>query len=154
MIDRLKKGLDKTKKQLSESLSALSFNRKIDESLIEEVEFALLKADVGVEVTEEIIDFLRKESKKRKITDGNQLKDLLKEKLIDILTPCKGELNLKGEKPDVILFLGINGSGKTTTVGKLAALLKREGKSVVLAAADTFRAAAIEQLEDFILKNI
>jgi fused signal recognition particle receptor len=147
MIDRLKKGLDKTKKQLSESLSALSFNRKIDESLIEEVEFALLKADVGVEVTEEIIDFLRKESKKRKITDGNQLKDLLKEKLIDILTPCKGELNLKGEKPDVILFLGINGSGKTTTVGKLAALLKREGKSVVLAAADTFRAAAIEQLE-------
>ncbi len=147
MIDRLKKGLDKTKKQISQSLTSLSFGRKIDESLFEDIEIALLKADVGVEATEEIIDFLKKESKKRKVTDGEQLKELLKEKLIDILTQCKGELNLIGEKPDVILFLGINGSGKTTTVGKLAALLKREGKSVVLAAADTFRAAAIEQLE-------
>ncbi len=147
VVDRLKKGLNKTKKQLSESLSVLNFARSIDESLFEEVEFALLKADVGVEATEEIIDFLKKESKKRKIKDGEQLKQLLKEKLVEILSCCRGQLNLIGEKPDVILFLGINGSGKTTTVGKLAALLKREGKSVVLAAADTFRAAAIEQLE-------
>jgi len=147
MLDRLKKGLDKTKKQISSGLSAISFGAKIDESLFEEIEIALLKADVGIDATEEIVEFLKKESKKRKITEGEQLKELLKEKLIDILSDCKGELNLLGEKPDVILFLGINGSGKTTTVGKLVAQLKNEGKSVVLAAADTFRAAAIEQLE-------
>ena len=147
MVDRIKKGLSKTKKQISDSLSSISFGRKIDESLFEEIEIALLKADVGVEATDEIIEYLKKESKKRKIKDGEQLKKLLKEKLIEILTPCKGELKLLGEKPDVILFLGINGSGKTTTVGKLAAQLKKQGKSVVLAAADTFRAAAIDQLQ-------
>ncbi len=147
MVDRIKKGLSKTKKQISDSLSAISFNRKIDEELFDEIEIALLKADVGVEATEEIIEFLKKESKKRKIKDGEGLKGLLKEKLVEILTPCSGELQLKGEKPDVILFLGINGSGKTTTVGKLAAQLKKQGKSVVLAAADTFRAAAIDQLQ-------
>ncbi len=147
MVDRIKKGLSKTKKQISDSLSSISFGRKIDESLFEEIEIALLKADVGVEATDEIIEYLKKESKKRKIKDGEQLKELLKEKLVEILTPCKGELKLLGEKPDVILFLGINGSGKTTTVGKLAAQLKKQGKSVVLAAADTFRAAAIDQLQ-------
>ena len=147
MVDRIKKGLSKTKKQISDSLSAISFNRKIDEELFDEIEIALLKADVGVEATEEIIEFLKKESKKRKIKDGEGLKELLKEKLVEILMPCSGELQLKGEKPDVILFLGINGSGKTTTVGKLAAQLKKQGKSVVLAAADTFRAAAIDQLQ-------
>lgn len=147
MFDKLKKGLEKTKKQLSDTFSAISFGRKIDESLFEDIEIVLLKADVGIEATEEIIEFLRKESKKRKITEGEQLKEVLKEKLIEILTPCSGKLNLLGEKPDVILFLGINGSGKTTTVGKLANQFKEEGKSVVLAAADTFRAAAIDQLQ-------
>lgn len=147
MFDRLKKGLEKTKKQLSDTFSAISFGRKIDESLFEDIEMVLLKADVGIEATEEIIEFLRKESKKRRITEGEDLKELLKEKLIEILTPCSGQLNLAGEKPDVILFLGINGSGKTTTVGKLAYQFKEEGKSVVLAAADTFRAAAIDQLQ-------
>ncbi|HIQ24814.1 MAG TPA: signal recognition particle-docking protein FtsY [Persephonella sp.] len=147
MFDKLKKGLEKTKKQLSDTFSAISFGRKIDESLFEDIEIVLLKADVGIQATEEIIEFLKKESKKRKITEGEQLKELLKEKLIEILTPCSGKLNLLGENPDVILFLGINGSGKTTTVGKLAYQFKEEGKSVVLAAADTFRAAAIDQLQ-------
>lgn len=147
MFDKLKKGLEKTKKQLSDTFSAISFGRKIDESLFEDIEIVLLKADVGIEATEEIIEFLREESKKRKITEGEQLKELLKEKLIEILTPCNGKLNLLEEKPDIILFLGINGSGKTTTVGKLAYQFKEEGKSVVLAAADTFRAAAIDQLQ-------
>jgi len=143
LYEKIKKGVEKTKAQLMK----ISFGRKIDEALFEEIETALLKADVGVKATQEIMKFLREESKKRGITEGEDLKSLLKEKLIEILSGCKGELNLKGEKPDVILFLGINGSGKTTTVGKLASLLKKEGKSVVLAAADTFRAAAIEQLE-------
>ncbi|RUM61217.1 MAG: signal recognition particle-docking protein FtsY [Persephonella sp.] len=149
MFKRLKEGLKKTKTQLSDSFSKISFGRKIDESLFEDIEMVLLQADVGVNATEEIIDFLRKESKKRKIKDGEGLKELLKEKLYDILKECEGNLNLGKEKPAVILFLGVNGSGKTTTVGKLASQLKEDGKSVVLAAADTFRAAAIDQLEEW-----
>ena len=147
MLDRLKSGLEKTKKQFVESFSSISFGRKIDEELFEDIEMVLLKADVGLQATEEILDFLRKESKRRKLKDGQQLKELLKEKLYEILKNCEGKLNLGDEKPAVILFLGINGSGKTTTVGKLAYQFTKEGKSVVLAAADTFRAAAIDQLE-------
>jgi len=146
-FEKVKKGLEKTKKQLAEGFSKISFGRKIDESLFEDIEAVLLKADVGVKATQEIIQFLREESKKRKITEGEQLKELLKEKIYDILKDCEGRLTFLGEKPDVLLFLGINGSGKTTTVGKLAYMLKQDGKSVVLAAADTFRAAAIDQLE-------
>ncbi|WP_457624794.1 signal recognition particle-docking protein FtsY [Persephonella sp.] len=147
MIDKLKSGLEKTKKQFVDSFSSISFGRKIDEELFEDIEMILLKADVGVKTTEEIIDFLRKESKKRRLKDGEQLKELLKEKLYEILKECESPLNLGSEKPAVVLFLGINGSGKTTTVGKLAAQFVKDGKSVVLAAADTFRAAAIDQLE-------
>ncbi|MCX7759879.1 MAG: signal recognition particle-docking protein FtsY [Hydrogenothermaceae bacterium] len=147
VFERIKKGIEKTKKQLVEGFSKISFGRKIDESLFEDIEAVLLKADVGTKATQEIIEFLRQESKKRKITEGEQLKELLKEKLYDILKDCSGSLNLTNEKPNVILFLGINGSGKTTTVGKLAYMLKKDGYSVVLGAADTFRAAAIDQLE-------
>ena len=147
MFDRLKSGLEKTKKQFVDTFSSISFGRKIDEELFEDIEMVLLKADVGVKETEEILDFLRKESKKRRLKDGEELKELLKEKLYEILKDCEKPLDLGNEKPAVILFLGINGSGKTTTVGKLAAQFVKEGKSVVLAAADTFRAAAIDQLE-------
>ncbi|NPA52895.1 MAG: signal recognition particle-docking protein FtsY [Aquificae bacterium] len=147
IYQHLKKGLEKTKEQARIGISELNISRQIDETLFEELEIALLKADVGVEATEEIIDFLKRESRKRGLKTGDQLKELLKEKLISMLSHCKGELNLLGEKPDVILFLGINGSGKTTTVGKLAYKFIKEGKTVVLAAADTFRAAAVEQLE-------
>ncbi len=147
VYEKLKEGLRKTTEQFSQGLSEISFAKKIDEELFEEIEMVLLKADVGLKATTEIIDFLREESRKRRLKDGEQLKELLKEKLLKILQGCKGNLNLLGEKPDVILFLGINGSGKTTSVGKLAYMLKKEGKSVVLAAADTFRAAAIDQLE-------
>jgi len=147
MVDRLKNGLSKTKKQFVDTFSTISFGRGIDEELFEDIEMVLLKADVGVEATEEIIDFLKKESKKRRLKEGEQLKELLKEKLLEILKQCEAPLNLGEEKPAVLLFLGINGSGKTTTVGKLAYQLTRDGKKVVLAAADTFRAAAIDQLE-------
>ncbi|MEO2083511.1 MAG: signal recognition particle-docking protein FtsY, partial [Desulfurobacteriaceae bacterium] len=103
-------------------------------------------ADVGVRTTMDLIDYLRQEAKKRKIKSSNELLGLLKERLREILLNCRGELNLS-EKPSVILVLGVNGVGKTTTIGKLAKQLKDSGLSVVLAAADTFRAAAIEQLE-------
>ncbi len=141
VLDKLKNGLKKTKKNL------IPFSRKVDESFFEDLEIALLKADVGVKATEEIIEFLKEESKRKRIKDGEELKKYLKEKLSRYLQRCSGSLNLGDEKPAVILFLGINGSGKTTTVGKLAAQFTNEGKSVVLAAADTFRAAAIDQLE-------
>ncbi len=147
IYEHLKKGLQKTKEQAKIGLSELNISRKIDDSLFEDLEIALLKADVGINATEEIIEFLKKEAKKKGLKNGEELKGLLKEKLISMLKGCSGELRLLNEKPDVILFLGINGSGKTTTVGKLAYRFKKEGKSVVLAAADTFRAAAIEQLE-------
>ncbi|WP_456402323.1 signal recognition particle-docking protein FtsY [Persephonella sp.] len=147
MISKLREGLKKTKKQISDSFNTISFGRTIDESLFEDIEMVLLKADVGLKATEEIINFLREESKKRKIKDGEELRELLKEKLLDILKKCEGSLNLGNSKPAVILFLGINGSGKTTTIGKLSAQFVNEGYSVVLAAADTFRAAAIDQLE-------
>ncbi|NPA12939.1 MAG: signal recognition particle-docking protein FtsY [Aquificae bacterium] len=145
MFDKLKRGLGKTKNQIVGTL----FGRTIDEELFEDIEMVLLKADVGVKATEEIVDFLRKESKKRKLKEGEELKELLKEKLYEILKGCEEPLNLGEEKPAVILFLGINGSGKTTTVGKLASQFVKDGKSVVLAAADTFRAAAIDQLEEW-----
>ncbi|WP_457644573.1 signal recognition particle-docking protein FtsY [Persephonella sp.] len=147
IVSKLKEGLSKTKKQISDSFNLISFGRKIDESLFEDIEMVLLKADVGLKATEEIIQFLRGESKKRKITEGEDLKELLKEKLYEILKRCEGKLELGDQKPAVILFLGINGSGKTTTIGKLASQFVQEGRSVVLAAADTFRAAAIDQLE-------
>ncbi len=143
LLKSLKEGLKKTR----DALSLSDFRgRKVDESLFEELEERLILADVGVNTTMQLIDFLRQEAKKRKIKSSEELLKLLKEKLKEILSRCQGELNLS-EKPSVILVLGVNGVGKTTTIGKLAKQLKDSGLSVVLAAADTFRAAAIEQLE-------
>jgi fused signal recognition particle receptor len=143
LLKSFKEGLKKTRDALG--LSAFK-GREVDESLFEELEERLILADVGVKTTLELIDYLREEAKKRKIKSSDQLLELLKERLKELLKNCKGELNLK-EKPSVILVLGVNGVGKTTTIGKLAKQLKDKGYSVVLAAADTFRAAAIEQLE-------
>ncbi len=138
-----KEGLKKTR----EALGLSSFRgRTVDEVFFEELEERLILADVGVRTTMDLIDYLRQEAKKRKIKSSDELLGLLKERLREILLNCRGELNLS-EKPSVILVLGVNGVGKTTTIGKLAKQLKDSGLSVVLAAADTFRAAAIEQLE-------
>ncbi|RUM90152.1 MAG: signal recognition particle-docking protein FtsY [Thermovibrio sp.] len=143
IIKSFKEGLKKTRDALG--LSQFS-GRDVDESLFEELEERLILADVGVKTTLELIDYLRKEAKRRKIKKSDELLELLKEKIKEMLKNCRGELNLN-EKPSVILVLGVNGVGKTTTIGKLAKQLKDRGYSVVLAAADTFRAAAIEQLE-------
>ena len=143
LLKSFKEGLKKTR----DALGLAGFRgREIDESLFEELEERLILADVGVNATLELIDYLRREAKKRKLKSSDQLLELLKERLKEILLNCKGELNLS-QKPSVILVLGVNGVGKTTTIGKLAKQLKDKGYSVVLAAADTFRAAAIEQLE-------
>jgi len=147
-FSRIKEGLTKTKASLSNGITSIvnSFT-KIDEEFFDELEEILIMSDIGVETSQFICDELRTKVKKDGITDPNQIKALLKETIIDIL----GEnvpLNLE-TKPSVILVIGVNGVGKTTTIGKLSYRLKSQGKKVVLGAADTFRAAAIEQLYEW-----
>ncbi len=143
---RLKEGLGKTRKNILGSVdSVLGAFTKIDEDLFEELEEALIMADLGVQTTMDICDNLRKRVKKENVTDPSKIKDMLCEEISAILTEdCEEEFEFK--KPTVMLVIGVNGVGKTTTIGKLASVYKKEGKSVMLAAADTFRAAAIDQL--------
>ncbi|NSW91069.1 MAG: signal recognition particle-docking protein FtsY [Firmicutes bacterium] len=146
-FERLKKGLEKTRKGISEKVDHLlaSFG-KIDEALFEELEDILIASDVGIDITLKIIGDIKARVKEKKITNPKEIKNLLREELITILRDDNSGLRLD-TSPSVIVVVGVNGVGKTTTIGKIAANLKKEGKRVVLAAADTFRAAAIEQLE-------
>lgn len=145
-FDSLKKGLSKTKNTIFNQVSDLFKGfRKLDEDVLEELEELLIMADVGIASTEEIIATLRTELKERKISDEEGAINLLKEILIRMIgEERKLELNTK---PSVILVIGVNGVGKTTSIAKISHLLKSEGKKVILAAADTFRAGAIDQLQ-------
>lgn len=144
-----KEGLEKTRKGLVEKVTELITRRKkIDEDFYEELEEILIGADVGVTTVMNLIDELRAEVKKRKIEDAAELQPVLSEKLVGLLRgDDTSKLNMNPNGMTVILFVGVNGVGKTTTIGKLAYRFKQEGKSVLLAAGDTFRAGAIEQLE-------
>ncbi|HHW30791.1 MAG TPA: signal recognition particle-docking protein FtsY [Clostridiaceae bacterium] len=146
-FSRLKEGLLKTKKSVTEKIDQVlvSFG-KIDEDLFDELEEILIISDVGTKATQNIISWLKNKVKEDKITDPMKVKTLLKEKLIDILGDGNTSLNLS-TTPSVITVIGVNGVGKTTSIGKIASQLKQQGKKVILAAGDTFRAAAIEQLE-------
>jgi fused signal recognition particle receptor len=146
-FDRLKEGLQKTRKGITEKIDQVlvSFG-KIDDELFEELEEILISSDVGIETTMKIIDGLKKKVKERKLTDPKAVKTLLKEELTEILGSDNSEFMLN-TSPSVITVIGVNGVGKTTSIGKIANLLKRQGKKVILAAGDTFRAAAIDQLE-------
>lgn len=147
LFSRIKSGLTRTRTGLTEGLGTLFLGKKrIDEEVLEEVETRLLLADVGVESTAAIIDDLTQTVERRHLKDIEALLAALKESMLRILEPCSEELRIDGHKPFVILMVGVNGVGKTTTIGKLAKQLQRDGKSVLLAAADTFRAAAVEQL--------
>lgn len=143
--------LKRTRENLALGIGALVSGKKIDEDLYEELETSLLTADLGVETTTRIIDKLREESKLRELKDASALKNNLKNILKDILKPCAIPLDVKktNDLPFVILMVGVNGAGKTTTIGKLALKYKEQGKSVMLAAGDTFRAAAVEQLKEW-----
>lgn len=143
--------LKRTRENLALGIGALVSGKKIDEDLYEELETALLTADLGVETTNRIIEKLREESKLRELKDASALKNNLKNILKDILKPCAIPLEVKrtNDLPFVILMVGVNGAGKTTTIGKLALKYKEQGKSVMLAAGDTFRAAAVEQLKEW-----
>ena len=144
-FEKLKNGLTKTKNSFFSQVSELFINmRHVDEDTLEELEELLITADVGIETTEEIINRLRRELKERSIKGGEEALDVLKEILCEMIgedTPLKIDTT-----PSVILVIGVNGVGKTTSIAKLARNLKEDGKKVVLAAADTFRAGAIEQL--------
>jgi len=145
---RLTQGLKKTSGNLGSGLSGLFKGKKIDDELFEDLETQLLMADVGVETTTRIIDDLTEHASRKELKDAELLYDRLKELLQELLAPVSKPLEIpEGEGPFVILMTGVNGVGKTTTIGKLARQFQNEGKSVMLAAGDTFRAAAVEQLE-------
>jgi fused signal recognition particle receptor len=139
---RLKTGLSKT----SNNISGLFSRVKIDEALYEELETALLTSDAGVEATDYVLTTLREQVRRERLTDGQQVKEALKSLLLEILQPLECTLDIERDTPIVMMISGVNGAGKTTTIGKLTHHLQAEGKSVLLAAGDTFRAAAREQL--------
>jgi len=143
---RLKAGLARTHAVLNADLGTLLARRKIDESLFEELGDALLQADCGVEATQALIQDLRGRARAERIEDGGALRAALKKTLVDRLAPLEGALEFKAHKPCVIMVAGVNGAGKTTSIGKLAKWLQDQGATVLLAAGDTFRAAAREQL--------
>ena len=145
--EKIKQGLKKTRDAISENLSALSFTKKIDQEFYDELEMTLIAADVGYAATQQIITQLKDRVKKEKLEDGSKLKDLLKKILSELLKQIEKPLIHIKTTPFVILVVGVNGAGKTTTIGKLTKLLLDEGKSVLIAAGDTFRAAAKEQLQ-------
>ena len=146
-FDKLKQGLSKTKTSFEEKINNVFSNfRKVDEELLEELEEALIMSDVGVETSTKIIANLRDRIKKEKIEDEEAVKQALREEIKKIFDELDNSLHLD-TVPSVILVVGVNGVGKTTSIGKIANRLKKDGKKVVIAAADTFRAAAVEQLE-------
>ena len=146
-FDKLKQGLSKTKNSFEEKINnVFSTFRKVDEELLEELEEVLIMSDVGVETSTKIISNLRDRVKKEKLEDAEDVKQALREEIKAIFDSVDNSLHLD-TVPSVILVVGVNGVGKTTSIGKIANRLRKDGKKVVVAAADTFRAAAVEQLE-------
>ncbi len=148
-FDKLKSGLTKTKESFNEKINDVFSNfRKVDEELLEELEEVLIMSDIGVETSTQIIQDLRNKIKKEKIENEEDVKSALKEIMQEILEVGETSLQLE-TNPAIILVVGVNGVGKTTSIGKIASKLVKEGKKVVVAASDTFRAAAVEQLEEW-----
>ena len=149
LFSRLREGLSKTRGKFTEGVQRAFLGEKvINEDILEELETILLTSDVGVAATQEILEHLTKQVSRKELDDGNAVYRSLKDELVDILRPVEIPLTIDpAHKPFVILMVGVNGVGKTTTIGKLAKRFQSEGKSVMLAAGDTFRAAAVEQLK-------
>ena len=148
LLEKLKSGVQKTRAGLVSALEdALQGKREIDADLLDELEFKLISADIGVRTTEEILDRIRERVGRHQLNDAGELKGLIREHLLEILEASERAPARVSEPPAVVLVVGVNGSGKTTTIGKLAFRFQKEQRSVMLCAADTFRAAAIEQLE-------
>ena len=148
LLDRLKAGIQKTRAGLMEKIEdAISGRKEIDAELLEELEYALITADIGARTTAEVLERIRQRVERHLVSDVAEVKTQLKQHLLEILESVDRPVTKPAEPPTVILVVGVNGAGKTTSIGKLTSRLKSEGKSVLLCAADTFRAAAIEQLE-------
>jgi fused signal recognition particle receptor len=148
-FDRMKEAVTRTRENLAERIEdVVSIGKEIDRATLDELEGTLLGADLGTTTTNEVLAKLRDKADRKQIKNGDELKRLLKEELLSILTAANDRPPRKVDGiPEVILVVGVNGTGKTTTIGKLAQVLRSDGKTVLLCAADTFRAAAIEQLE-------
>ncbi|HEV2277254.1 MAG TPA: signal recognition particle-docking protein FtsY [Acidobacteriaceae bacterium] len=147
IFDRMRDAVSRTRENLGEQIdSVLAMTRTVDESALEELEMSLIASDIGVNTAAEIVNNLRERAKRQQIRDGAELRDLLKEQLQQVLDENAPEPK-SVNPPEVIMMVGVNGTGKTTTSGKLAAYYRAQGKTALLCAADTFRAAAIEQLE-------
>lgn len=148
IFEKLRKGLLKTNQGFNSMMAQLFAGRqKVDEALLDELEEALIAADIGVKASSKLIASLREKAKRGELSGQRDVRSHLKKLLLEILSAAEAPLDLSRADLFAIMVLGVNGSGKTTTIGKLAHLLKSEGKKVIIAAADTFRAAAIEQME-------
>jgi fused signal recognition particle receptor len=148
LLEKLKSGVQKTREGLVSRIEdVISGRKQIDADLLEELEYTLISADIGVTTTNEILDRIRERVDRKLVGDSGELRGLIREYLLEVLQSNDRPLAYLAEPPAVIMVVGVNGAGKTTTIGKLASHLKAEGHSVLLCAADTFRAAAVEQLE-------
>jgi fused signal recognition particle receptor len=148
LLERLKAGIQKTRAGLMEKIEdAIGGRKEIDADVIDELEYALITADIGASTTSEIIERLRERVDRHMVGDADQLKALIREHLLEILEAAERPIPQVAEPPAVIMVVGVNGAGKTTSIGKLTRRFQNEGRSVLLCAADTFRAAAIDQLE-------
>lgn len=148
LLDRMKLAVARTRDSLQERMDdLLTLARPVDEAALEELEATLIASDIGVGTSQEVLGHLRQQASRQQIRDGAELRHLLKIELLRILDSVPPREQAFTAKPEIILMVGVNGTGKTTTTGKLAAYFREQGKSVLLCAADTFRAAAIEQLE-------
>ncbi|MBM3774885.1 MAG: signal recognition particle-docking protein FtsY, partial [Acidobacteria bacterium] len=148
LLEKLKSGVQKTRAGLVSRLEdALAGHREIDAGLLEELEYALIGADIGVRTTDEVLERIRQRTDRKLVGDAAGIRGLIREQLLEILESSDRPPPRVSEPPAVVMVVGVNGSGKTTTIGKLAQRYQNEGRSVLLCAADTFRAAAVEQLE-------
>jgi fused signal recognition particle receptor len=148
LLEKLKAGVQKTRAGLVTRLEdALQGKKEIDADLLDELEYTLISADIGVATTNEIIDRIKDRAERHMLSDAAELRGLIREHLLEILQAVARPMPYVSEPPAVVMIVGVNGAGKTTTIGKLATRFKAEGRNVLLCAADTFRAAAIEQLE-------
>ena len=148
LLDRMKEAVSRTRENLSERIEEIvAFHKEIDVDTLDDLEATLIAADLGTTTTHDVLEALRERATHKQIGDVNELKRLLKEQIAGILNGASSVPVRQVNSPEVVLIVGVNGTGKTTTIGKLANLLRAQGKTVLLCAADTFRAAAIEQLE-------
>ncbi len=144
LLERLKAGIQKTREGLVDRLEdAIAGRKEIDAAVLEEVEYALITADIGVNTATEILESIRQRVDRKQVGDAAQIKQLIAQHLLEVLEAAERPIPRVTEPPAVVMVVGVNGSGKTTTIGKLANRYKAEGRSVLLCAADTFRAAAI-----------